>query len=59
MADTLASTGAQRPLAQRNPLAWIKRRARRLARAFNLTRREAVHCAAIDWSHFMPHGVAR
>ena len=46
---------ALRP-ANRTPLAWIRRRARRLEKAYNLNRWEAVHSAAIDWSHFMPKG---
>lgn len=41
--------------------AWIKRRARRLMRAFQISRREAVANAWQDWSHFYPNtpGAAR
>lgn len=44
-----------------NAPAWIKRRARRLVRAFQIDRREAVATAWQDWSHFHPntHGAAR
>lgn len=35
-------------------LAWIKRRARRLALAFSIDRHLAVHSAAFDWSQFNP-----
>lgn len=38
----------------RNGRAWIKRRARRLVRAFQITRREAVANAVIDWTDFCP-----
>lgn len=38
--------------------AWIKRRARRLARAFQISRREAVANAWQDWTYFNP-GAAR
>ena len=36
----------------RNARSWIRRRARRLARAFQLSRREAVANAWQDWTHF-------
>lgn len=41
--------------------AWIRRRARRLMRAFQISRREAVANAWLDWSHFHPNtpGAAR
>lgn len=32
--------------------AWIKRRARRLVRAFQISRSEAVANAWLDWTHF-------
>ena len=37
---------------QRPPLAWIKRRARRLIRAYRIDRRYAIACAADDYSDF-------
>lgn len=37
-----------------NGRAWVKRRARRLVRAFQITRREAVANAVIDWLRFRP-----
>lgn len=40
--------------AQRRPLTWIKRRARRLQRAFLISRPEAVEAACSDWVHFQP-----
>jgi hypothetical protein len=56
MADTLASAGAnalRRSLpSSAHPLSWIKRRARRLQRAFAITRRSALVNARVDWSHF-------
>lgn len=39
---------------RRNGRAWVKRRARRLLRAFQITRREAVAYALLDWIHFRP-----
>lgn len=42
--DVLRSNGAS----------WIKRRARRLVQAFQITRREAVANAWIDWHMFKP-----
>lgn len=38
-------------------LSWIRRRARRLQRAFTVTRRRAVRQAAQDW--WQMHGQAR
>lgn len=55
MAD-ITPTGerdSRRP-SSRSPQAWIRRRARRLARAYNLTQREALKNAIIDWAHFQP-----
>lgn len=56
MADFLASAGAnalRHPLASScRPLSWIKRRARRLQRAFAITRRSALVSARVDWTHF-------
>ena len=40
-----------------NGRAWIKRRARRLVHAFQITRREAVANAVIDWSDFCPRNI--
>jgi hypothetical protein len=42
-------------------LAWIKRRARRLACAFGITRRDALANAWQDWTHLYPNtqGAAR
>lgn len=40
--------------AQNRPLTWIKRRARRLQRAFLISRPEAVEAACSDWVHFQP-----
>ncbi|CAM4371365.1 hypothetical protein COAQ111491_20045 [Comamonas aquatilis] len=37
---------------QRPPLGWIKRRARRLMRAYSIHRRYAIACAADDYSDF-------
>lgn len=59
MADTLHLTGqrARAPLylvAQKHPIIWIKRRARRLERAFQISRREAIENARIDWACFQP-----
>ncbi|WP_145914939.1 hypothetical protein KV708_15775 [Comamonas thiooxydans] len=36
----------------RPPLGWIKRRARRLMRAYSINRRYAIACAADDYSDF-------
>jgi len=36
------------------PQSWINRRSRRLVQAFQITRREAVANACIDWMHFYP-----
>lgn len=49
------------PVAHPSASAWIKRRARRLVRAFHISRREAVANAWLDWSHFYPntHGAPR
>ena len=63
MADSLAPSRktARASLylsAPRRPLTWIKRRARRLARAFQINRREAVANAWQDWTYFNP-GAAR
>lgn len=56
MADNIAFTRA--PLAPRSPsinrLSWIKRRARCIALAFQVNRREAVASAAGDWFMFNP-----
>lgn len=60
MADTLAPApvrASRRPYSSRSPSAWIRRRARRLARAYNLSRREAVKNAIIDWTHFNPGAI--
>lgn len=38
----------------RSPASWIRRRARRLARAYNLSRRAAIKNAIVDWMHFNP-----
>lgn len=57
MADSLASSGARAsrcPLRPHTHLSWIKRRARSLAQAYQITRREAVANARLDWSHFNP-----
>lgn len=59
MADTIASQGARAPLPPyltrtARPLSWIKLRARRLERAFSVTRREAVTSAGQDWTRFNP-----
>lgn len=56
MADTTASgkRTSRRAFSSRSPQAWIRRRARRLARAYNLSRREAIKNAIIDYSHFQP-----
>lgn len=45
---------ARCPLPTRSPIAWIKRRARRLARAYDIERHEAVENAFMDWSLFNP-----
>ncbi len=37
---------------QRPPLGWIKRRAKRLIRAYSIERRYAIACAADDYSDF-------
>lgn len=37
---------------QRPPLGWIKRRAKRLMRAYRIERRYAIACAADDYSDF-------
>ena len=37
---------------QRPPLGWIKRRAKRLMRAYRIDRRYAIACAADDYSDF-------
>ncbi|WP_314971748.1 hypothetical protein [Comamonas testosteroni] len=37
---------------QRPPLGWIKRRAKRLMRAYSIDRRYAIACAADDYSDF-------
>lgn len=37
---------------RRPPLGWIKRRARRLMRAYRIERRYAIACAADDYSDF-------
>lgn len=42
---------------QRPRLTWIKRRARRLMRFYQVPRRLAIHDAAVDYSHFV--GAAR
>lgn len=49
------------PIARQSASAWIKRRARRLVRAFHISRREAIANAWQDWSHFYPNtqGAAR
>lgn len=49
------------PVAHQSASAWIKRRARRLVRAFHISRREAVANAWQDWLHFYPntHGTPR
>ncbi len=49
------------PITHLSASAWIKRRARRLVRAFQISRREAVANAWMDWMHFYPntHGAAR
>jgi len=46
---------------RRNGSTWIKRRARRLVQAFQISRREAVANALLDWTHLYPttHGAAR
>lgn len=59
MANTLASAGTHvpqspSPVSPTQPLAWIKRRAKRLVVAYRISRRDAVVNAAIDWSHFNP-----
>ena len=50
---TLARTRPPLNGAQR-PLSWIKRRARRLERAYAMSRRDALLNARIDWTHFHP-----
>ena len=56
MANKIAFTRA--PFAPRSPsinrLSWIKRRARCIALAFLVNRREAVASAAGDWLMFNP-----
>jgi hypothetical protein len=42
------------PATHQSAGAWIKRRARRLVRAFQISRREAVANAGIDWTDFRP-----
>lgn len=42
------------PTTHRSAPAWIRRRARRLARAFQLSRRDAVANAWHDWTRFNP-----
>lgn len=57
MADSLASSCARAPrcpLHTPTPLSWIKRRARRLAHFFAVSRSEAVQSAAHDWTIFNP-----
>lgn len=55
MADFLGSASVSRcPLRPQAPLSWIKRRARRLARFYVISRREAVASAADDWTVFNP-----
>jgi hypothetical protein len=59
MANSLASAGARAPHSPSvscipRPLSWVKRRARRLALVYRISRRDAVANAAIDWSHFNP-----
>ena len=46
---------------QQSANAWIKRRARRLVKAFQISRREAVANAWQDWAQFHPNttGTAR
>lgn len=38
---------------RRTPWAWIRRRARRIQRAFNVPRKVAVFEAASDWLGFL------
>lgn len=47
--------------ARQSAVAWIKRRARRLASAFDIPRHEAVANAWQDWTQFHPntYGAAR
>jgi hypothetical protein len=56
MAEKINFTRA--PFAPRSPsiarLSWIKRRARCIALAFQVNRREAVASAAVDWFMFNP-----
>jgi len=54
MADTLPSgeRDSRRSTSTRSPQAWVRRRARRLVRAYNLSPREAIRTALIDWTHF-------
>lgn len=59
MANTIASAGTHAPqspspVSPTQPLAWIKRRAKRLAAAYRISRHDAVTNAAIDWSHLHP-----
>lgn len=42
------------PVTHLSASAWIKRRARRLVRAFQISRREAVASAVTDWFMFNP-----
>lgn len=60
MADILSPEGlraTRRPFSSRSPQAWIRRRARRLARAFRLSHREALECAIDDWNAFNPRAI--
>ncbi len=55
MADKINFKRALAPLPlTRTRLSWIKRRARCLAQAFLVNRREAVASAAGDWFMFNP-----
>lgn len=53
-AQSLGARASARAFPSRSPQAWIRRRARRLAHAYNLSRREALKNAIIDYSHFQP-----
>ena len=62
MADSLAPSRktARASLylsAPRRPLTWIKRRARRLQKAFAVPRRTALVQATADWANFQPRDV--
>ncbi|NMM12460.1 MAG: hypothetical protein HHJ17_02805 [Rhodoferax sp.] len=59
MANPLASAGARALHSPSFPctsqaLSWIKRRARRVERFYQVSRREALACASMDFSSFNP-----